>query len=153
MYFRNEDFYYDYEDVEELRDYEEVCPFYEMCQQYEEDLLMRQEFNQPPRPGFPNFPPPPGQGAPNLPPPPGRVPQKPSAGFGGPGGPQTFAVSPGSIRRCRNRFVYIWLRNGNSFWAYLTRIDRTTASGYRWNGRRWVYFGVDLRRIDEFVCR
>lgn len=139
MYFRDEDYYYDYEENEDLRDFEDVCPFCQMCPQYAEDSLMRQEFNQPP-----------GFGAPNFPPPPGRPPQRPARPFGG---PQTFAISPGSIRRCRNRLTFIWLRGGRSFWAYITRIDRNSVSGFRWNGRRWVFFGVDLRRIDEFVCR
>lgn len=68
------------------------------------------------------------------------------------GNPQTKAVSPGSIRPCVYQFVYIWLNNGNSFWAWLTRVDNISASGFRWTGWRWVYFGVDLRRIDSFEC-
>ena len=62
------------------------------------------------------------------------------------------AVSPGSIRPCTRRYVYIWLTNGRSFWAWLSRVDRRSASGFRWNGRYWIYFGVDLRRIDYFEC-
>lgn len=61
-------------------------------------------------------------------------------------------IDPAALRRCRFRFVYIWLRNGNSFWAYLTYVGRTFASGYRWNGRRWVQFSIDLRRIEDFHC-
>ncbi|MEG0773024.1 DUF3298 domain-containing protein [Clostridium sp.] len=95
----------------------------------------------------------PGGGPPG--PPPSMTPSKSGASFqsqGQFGGPQVLAVSPGSIRPCRYQFVYIWLRNGRSFWAWLTNVDRRTASGFRWNGRRWVYFGVDLRRIDYFEC-
>jgi hypothetical protein len=64
------------------------------------------------------------------------------------------SVSPGSIKPCTYRYVYIWLENGNSYWAWLTRVDRRSASGYRWDrrSRRWVYFGVDLRTIDSFEC-
>jgi hypothetical protein len=101
-------------------------------------------------PGGPGFGPGGPQGGAPSGPPPKFTPSKAQAqSFGGPG---VFAVDPGAIRPCRFRFVYIWLRNGNSFWAWLTFVGRNSASGYRWNGRRWVYFGIDLRRIDSFVC-
>lgn len=107
--------------------------------------------------GPPSGPPGGGPGGPGGPPgpPPSMTPSKSGGSFqsqGSFGGPQVKAVSPGSIRPCRYQFVYIWLRNGRSFWAWLTYVDRRTASGFRWNGRRWVYFGVDLRRIDYFEC-
>lgn len=92
-----------------------------------------------------------GQGGPPGAPP-SQTPTKPMQAKSMAGGPQTFAVSPGSIRPCLFQFVYIWLENGMSFWAWLTRVDRRSASGFRWNGRRWVYFGVDLRRIEFFQC-
>lgn len=102
----------------------------------------------------------PGQGGPQggapSSPPPGFTPSKAQAHkMGGPTGPQgvsTYAVDPGAIRFCRFKYTFIWLRNGNSFWAWITFVGRRSISGYRWNGRRWVYFGIDLNRIDYFVC-
>lgn len=97
-------------------------------------------------------------------PPNGAFPPQMNAPKGGPPGPPpTFSpnknetptvksVSPGSIRPCVFRYVYIWLENDMSFWAWLTRVDMRTASGWRWNRGRWVYFGVDLRRISSFEC-
>lgn len=70
----------------------------------------------------------------------------------GPGGPQTKAVSPNSIRFCLYQFTYIWERSGRNYWAFLLNVDRVSVSGLRWFGRRWGYFGVDLRRIDSFIC-
>ena len=110
----------------------------------------RPQPSQPPRPqpGQPPRPPsqPSGPGRPPGPPP-SMVPAKPfSVGI------QPTAVSPGSIRPCRFQFVYIWLDNGRSFWAWLINVDSRTATGFRWNGRRWVYFGVSLKRIDFFEC-
>lgn len=115
--------------------------------------------------GIPNFPgqmrPPgfPGQGGPpggNQPsssaptgPPPSFVPQQ-SAGASG--GAQLFAVDPGAIRGCLFRFTYVWLRNGRSFWFYPTFVGRQSIAGFRWNGRRWNYYGTDLERISSFQC-
>lgn len=68
------------------------------------------------------------------------------------GGPSLKAVEPGAIKPCKFRYIYIWLENGRSFWAYLTFVGNRSVSGYRWNGRRWVYFGIDMRQIDSFQC-
>lgn len=105
----------------------------------------------PPPGSSPGFPPGgqfPGQGpdtgAPTAPPP-TFVPTKPLSAT-------TFAVDPGSIRRCLFRFTYIWLRNFQQFWFYPVFIGRTSISGYRWTGLRWVFFGVSLRQIESFTC-
>ena len=97
-------------------------------------------------PGFPQ-----GQGA-GTGPPPGRppsfIPQQAAA-------QQTagvLAVDPGSIRRCMFRYVYIWLDNGQQFWAWLVFTGRRSVAGWRWIGFRWIYFGIDLNRIVSFVC-
>ena len=91
----------------------------------------------------------------------GRPGEGPGGQVGPPGRPPSYipeetaglaAVDPGSIRRCRNKFVYLWLRDGQQFWAYLTFVGRTSVAGYRWIGYRWVYFGTDLSRIKSFVC-
>lgn len=64
----------------------------------------------------------------------------------------TSDVSANSIRFCLYKYIYIWEVNGRNYWAFLLNIDRTSVSGFRWSGRNWVYFGVDLKRIDSFVC-
>ncbi len=120
----------------------ENCPFYRQ---------------RPPLPKnfVPKFPPPfdgqgPGFGPSDGPPsgpPPAITPQ-----FAGPQGIGIQAVDPGSIRRCRYRFVYLQLRNGREFWAWLTFVGRRSVSGWRWTGYRWVYFGVSLRQIESFYC-
>jgi hypothetical protein len=118
-----------------------------------------------PYPNDPPFNPPPhNQPQYNQPPNQGEM-GNPMSGGRPPGAPPTMvpnktegvslkSVSPGSIRPCTYRYVYIWLESGNSFWAWLTRVDRRTASGFRWDhrSRRWNYFGVDLRNIDSFEC-
>jgi hypothetical protein len=91
---------------------------------------------------------PPGQGsqagAPTSPPPSFVPAQTQQAG--------TFAVDPGSIRGCLFRYTYVWLRNRQQFWYYPTFVGRRSISGYRWNGFRWLYFGVSLREIQSFTC-
>lgn len=89
-------------------------------------------------------------GSGNVPttPPPSFTPTKTAAQ----GGPTVKAVEPGAIKPCIYRFIYIWPKRGMGFWAYLTYVGRRSAAGFRWNGRRWVYFGIDLRRIESFQC-
>lgn len=62
------------------------------------------------------------------------------------------SVSPNSISFCLYKFTYIWETSGRSYWAYLLNVDKQSASGFRWLGRTWVYFGVDLKKVDSFVC-
>lgn len=80
-------------------------------------------------------------------PPPSFVPQQThTQGVG------VFAVDPGAIRPCLFRYVYIWLNTGEQFWAWLVFVGPRSAAGWRWTGFRWIYFGVDLRNIESFVC-
>jgi hypothetical protein len=166
---------YDYfDDYREFQQENEVTDLYEL-DDFEDDFRDEEDFVDfvppyscphyrqffpgggftPPRPPFG---PPGGQpggpqgGAPSGPPPSFTPSKSQTQGFGGPGGIGIKAVDPGAIRPCRFRFVYIWVRNGNSFWAWLTYVGRRSVSGFRWNGRRWVYFGMDTRRIESFVC-
>ena len=74
-------------------------------------------------------------------------------GSGGPGGPgHGKFVSPGYLRRCMFRLIYVWEINGRGYWAYLTRVDRYFVSGWRWMGRRWTPFRQNIRRIDSILC-
>lgn len=114
-----------------------VCPFLARCpfcsdvRQEDEDYETRQ----------PNMPPGP---------PPTYTPTK---NMQAPSGPNLKAVDPGAIRICRYKYTYIWETNGNAYWAYITFVGPRSIAGYRWMRRRWVYFGLDLRRIESFTCR
>ncbi|URZ07739.1 hypothetical protein [Clostridium felsineum] len=137
---------------------ETECPFFPDCQNTRDPMPPHGHSN-PPMPPHGHMPPghnPPGQyGQPGydqmMPPgpPPTYVPQFQS-GFGG---SSIKAVDSGAIRICRYKYTYIWLNNGREFWAYITFVGPRSISGYRWMGRRWVYFGLDLRQIRYFVCR
>ncbi|MDP4181102.1 MAG: hypothetical protein Q8942_08430 [Bacillota bacterium] len=82
-------------------------------------------------------------------PPPSFLPQQAQAQTHAPG---VFAIDPGAIRPCIFRYVYLWLNTGEQFWAWLVFVGRRSASGWRWTGFRWIYFGIDLRNIESFVC-
>lgn len=130
MYREYDDEFERFEDDFEDNMDEFVCP------------MMRQgPFNQFTPPFGPGF-----QGPPSGPPP-SFVPQQ-----AGPSGIGVQAVDPGAIRRCTFRFVFIWPERGRGFWAFLVFVGRRSVAGWRWNGRRWVYFGMDLRRIRSFQC-
>lgn len=57
-----------------------------------------------------------------------------------------------SLRRCLNRFTFIWLFNGNSFWFYPIEIRRNQIEGFRWRNNRWIYDRINVRRILFFRC-
>ncbi len=80
-------------------------------------------------------------------PPPSYTPKKSSANT-----PGLKAVDPGAIRFCRYKFTYIWLNNGDRFWAWLLFVGPRSIAGYRWRRGRWRYFGTDIRNIDSFSC-
>lgn len=133
-----------------------VCPF---CNQ---EIAQR----PPMQPGGPPFGPPSGPFGPPLEPP--FQTQRPGQSQDGPpmgpppsfvpqqqiqrGGPGTRAIDQGAIRPCIHRFVFIWPERGRGFWAWLIFVGRRSVAGWRWDGRRWVYFGMDLNRIESFVC-
>lgn len=104
--------------------------------------------NQPPRPQnqFNNQNSNPSYGPPGAPP--NFIPKKPSEtkGIG------LKAIDTGAIRPCKFTFVYIWLNNGRSFWAWLTYVGRESVAGFRWTRYGWRYFGIDSDRIDSFLC-
>jgi phage tail protein X len=86
------------------------------------------------------------QGPPSTPPP-AFTPSLPETAE-----PSMFRVDPGAISPCTFRFSYIWLMNGQEFWAFLVFTGRTSVAGWRFHRSRWVYFGVDLREIQTFIC-
>ena len=155
-----------YEDDIEFENYEILSVPFESFQRQRPPSFPIPGGNVPPISNYPpDFDSPPGFNfpggvfnPPGLPksPPPNYIPNKNSAGvqsFGPSGGGiETKAVSSNSIRFCRYKFTYIWERNGRNYWAFLLNVDSRSVSGFRWRGRNWVYFGIDLRRIDAFVC-
>ncbi|MGG0454547.1 collagen-like protein [Bacillus mycoides] len=77
-------------------------------------------------------------------PPPSFIPQQSTA--------SPFAVDPGAISFCLFRNTYIWLTNGEQFWYYPIFVGPRSVTGFRWNGRFWMIFGIDTRRISSFTC-
>ncbi|MEQ2466886.1 collagen-like protein [Niallia hominis] len=128
----------------------EVYPAINANQQLERQFL-NFLIPSPPGPGFggaPAFPGIPGPGfqpsqAPTAPPPP-FTPQQAVA--------SPFAIDPGAISLCLFRNTFIWLSNGQGFWVYPIIIGPRSVAGFRWNGRFWVIFGIDTRRIVSFTC-
>ena len=163
---------YTYEDDMNFQNYETLSIPYEPFERQRSPFQPHQSGNIRPTGNFPpgfNYPGggfnPPGFNSPvggntqsGMPksPPPNYIPNKNDGGVQsfnqGNYGAGTKAVSQNSIRFCLYKYTYIWEVNGRSYWAFLLNIDRVSVSGFRWLGRRWVYFGVDLRRIDSFVC-
>ena len=58
----------------------------------------------------------------------------------------------GNIRRCLQRFTFIWLVNGNSFWFFPIIISGQQIIGFRWRRGVWVYDRINIRRILYHQC-
>lgn len=65
---------------------------------------------------------------------------------------QDMMRRPMDIRRCVNRFVFIWLVNGNGFWFFPIFVGRDQIVGFRWRRNGWMYDRINLRRIAGFRC-
>ncbi|NLJ88489.1 MAG: hypothetical protein GX327_06900 [Epulopiscium sp.] len=100
-------------------------------------------FGQPQVPGMPPYTQPSSPSGPPTGAPPSFIPQQ---------SPSLYMIDPGAIRSCTFQFVYIWLNDGSSFWAWLTFVGRRSVAGWRWFRNRWIYFGTDLDNISSFIC-
>lgn len=114
-------------------------------------------FPQPPmrpgRPEQPEFPEPPINITPPMMAPPTVVPQLPRGLVIPIPGTSDYNVQYGNVDRtnniasqfrfCLNRFTFIWLWNGRSFWFYPTFIGRRSAEGFIWTRNGW--------RFDRFL--
>ncbi|RKD33451.1 collagen-like protein [Thermohalobacter berrensis] len=119
----------------------------------------RPPFGPPGRPSRPGIPPTPGIPTPGRPPTiqppftPGGPPISPPPSFTPERAPFTpYRIDPGAIRQCLYRYTYVWLDNGRSFWFFPIFIGPRSIAGYRWVGFYWIYFGIDLDRIESFTC-
>lgn len=61
--------------------------------------------------------------------------------------PQKLAPS---VLNLSEVLVYIWLKNGNSFWFYIADCIDERLIGYVWNGRQWNRQGIHLRMVWSY---
>ncbi|GGE33136.1 hypothetical protein GCM10011391_09740 [Pullulanibacillus camelliae] len=102
--------------------------------------------------GFPSPPPTTGPSSGQQPPgpPPAFTPQLQTLhGFGQ---PAPFAIDPGAIRGCLFRWTYIWTRGNQQFWFFPIFVGPRSVAGFRWYGRNWGFFGINLNQILQFQC-
>lgn len=76
-------------------------------------------------------------------PPPSYVPNLPATA-----GP----IEPGTLSSCAFKYTYLWLKNGESFWVYITSAGKKSVSGWRYIKGRWKQFGTRLAQIKNFTC-
>ncbi len=63
-----------------------------------------------------------------------------------------YAPSPFGLQHCLYRFTYMWLRNGDNFWFFLTTVGESRAYGFWFFGGRWNQYSIALRDIVSFNC-
>lgn len=68
------------------------------------------------------------------------------------GAPQFAPRRPRNLRSCLNRFTYIWLVNGNSFWFFPVFLSGQQVVGFRWRRGSWVFDRISTRRILFHQC-
>lgn len=56
------------------------------------------------------------------------------------------------FRRCQNRFTFVWLWDGSTFWFYPIFIGWQMAEGFIWNRGRWNFETINLNSIFFFNC-
>ncbi|PEJ56102.1 transporter [Bacillus sp. AFS002410] len=63
-----------------------------------------------------------------------------------------YGSNPLGIQNCMYRFTYLWLKNGDNFWFFLTTVAESNIYGYRFFGGRWNFYSVALSEIVSFHC-
>lgn len=76
-------------------------------------------------------------------PPPNYIPKLPTS---------VSSIESSVIYPCIHKYTYLWLKNGESFWAYIIYVGKRAVFGWRYKGGRWVQFHSHLRRIKNFTC-
>lgn len=56
------------------------------------------------------------------------------------------------FRSCLNRFTFVWLWYGRSFWFYPINIRRWSVDGFIWYRNRWIYDSINLNSIFFYKC-
>jgi len=73
-------------------------------------------------------------------PPPRYIPKRPDS------------ANTGSLKGCRKKWTFIWLKNGSSFWMWIRRIYRRTIIGTIWTGCAFSTHALAIHRIESFRC-
>jgi hypothetical protein len=66
--------------------------------------------------------------------------------------PTLTTVEFGVVAPCIFKFTYLWLKSGDSFWSYIVYVSKTSIAGWKYKAGQWVYFGLDLKEIKNFIC-
>ena len=63
-----------------------------------------------------------------------------------------YGQNPRGIQNCLYRFTYMWLRNNDNFWFYLTAVGESRIYGFRFFGGRWNQYSIALSEIVNYHC-
>lgn len=113
-------------------------------------------YSQPPRTNPPSY------GQPPKTPPPFNTPQLPRGMVLPAPGTSEFNLQYDNFnnsnnldrqfRACLNRFTFVWLWYGRSFWFYPINIRRWSVDGFIWHRNRWIYNSINLNSIFFYRC-
>lgn len=52
-----------------------------------------------------------------------------------------------TIKNLSDIVVYLWLKNGNSFWYYISYFQKNYLVGYVWNGKYWTKREIHVKLV------
>ncbi len=64
--------------------------------------------------------------------------------------PNFHIATPTILKNCLNRYMYVWLYIGDTFWFFPLELDQHFVSGHIWTGNRWIVRRFSWRLIDCF---
>lgn len=65
-----------------------------------------------------------------------------------------YPVNPVGLQNCIYHFTYMWLRNGDNFWFFLTAVGESRAYGYRFLAGDGISIQLDcVKFVPTIVLR
>jgi len=64
----------------------------------------------------------------------------------------SVVIDANTVKPCMNTCTYVWLKNGTTYWVWMSQTTQDSIYGYYWNGSQWAQFSLPLQQIDYFQC-
>ena len=55
-----------------------------------------------------------------------------------------------TIKNIKECMIFIWLKDGNSFWYYVKHVKNNTLEGYANRKNKWIYIPISINSIEAY---